>query len=244
MISELILQKITSLFLKGKFLPLDLTKFCSYDNEEMMIQRFLEGNQWKFKEAYEQIIGHHKFLQTYPLQPSMYESFYQELNKGFCYVHRRDRSHRPIFVLEVGRLKKAKITPELALQMSTYFVQFLITRVLVPGKVENWVAIVNMKDVGITEVPKKLMKAITQPLQVLFKARLYRLHVINAQWTIKIVWSIVKKLVDPLTQKKFVVCEDDFSKDLFKLADPNSLEKRFGGNLDDKTGNYFPPDLI
>jgi hypothetical protein len=35
----------------------------------------------------------------------------------------------------------------------------------VPGRVENWIAIVNMKDVGITEVPKKLMKAITQPLQ-------------------------------------------------------------------------------
>jgi hypothetical protein len=167
-----------------------------------------------------------------------------EMSKGFSYVYKRDRSFRPIFVLEVGRLKKSKVTPEQALQISTYFTQFLISRTCVPGKVENWIAIVNMKDVGITEVPKKLMKAITEPLQVLFKARLYKLHVLNAQWTIKIVWKIVKKLVDPLTQKKFVVCDDNYQKELSKLIDPNNLEKRFGGNLEDKTSNFFPPDLL
>jgi len=73
---------------------------------------------------------------------------------------------------------------------------------------------------------------------------LYRLHVINAQWTIKIVWKIVKKVVDPLTVLKFVVCGDDFPQDLYKLIDPNNLEKRFGGNLEDKVDNFFPPQLI
>ncbi len=45
----------------------------------------------------------------------------------------------------------------------------------------------------------------------------------------KIVWKIVKKLVDPLTVKKFVVCNEDFAKDLLKLVDPQNLEKRYGG---------------
>lgn len=125
--------------------------------------------------------------------------------------------------------------------MSTYFVQYLITRALIPGKVENWISIVDMKGVGITEIPKSLMQAITKPLQQYFKGRLYRLHVINAQWTIKLVWKIVKKVVDPLTILKFKICGDDFSKDLFQLIDPNNLEKRFGGNLEDKTGEFFPP---
>lgn len=48
--------------------------------------------------------------------------------------------------------------------MSTYFVQYLSTRALIPGKVENWISIVDMKGVGITEIPKNLMKAITKPL--------------------------------------------------------------------------------
>jgi hypothetical protein len=40
----------------------------------------------------------------------------------------------------------------------------LITRALVPGKVENWVAIFDLKGIGIMNVPKKTMKAITKPL--------------------------------------------------------------------------------
>jgi len=48
--------------------------------------------------------------------------------------------------------------------MSTYFVQYLITRALIPGKVENWISIVDMKGVGVTEIPKNLMQAITKPL--------------------------------------------------------------------------------
>lgn len=159
-------------------------------------------------------------------------------------MYKRDKSFRPIFVLNIAKLKASKVDKELALNLSTYFVQFLTTRVLIPGRVENWISIVDMKGVGITEIPKELMKAITKPLQTLFKGRLYRLHVLNAQWTIKFVWKVVKKLVDPLTVKKFVICGDDPTKELYKLVDPNNLERRFGGNLDDKTENFFPPDLL
>jgi len=55
------------------------------------------------------------------------------------------------------------------------------------------------------------------------------------------VWKIVKKLVDPLTILKFVICSDDFTKDLFKLIHPDNLEKRFGGNQPDLVDNFFPP---
>lgn len=43
------------------------------------------------------------------------------------------------------------------------------------------------------------MKAFAKPMQDYFKGRLYRLFIVNAQWTIKLLWSIAKKLVDPLT---------------------------------------------
>ncbi len=106
-------------------------------------------------------------------------------------------------MLDIGKLKKFKVVKVLALELSTYFVQFLVTRTLIPGQVENWVTIVDMKGVGITEIPKEVMQAITKPLQTLFKGRLYQLYVLNAKWTIKFIWKIVQKCVDPLTVKKF-----------------------------------------
>jgi hypothetical protein len=39
------------------------------------------------------------------------------------------------------------------------------------------------------------------------------------------------------------VLGDNFSKELTELVEPASLEKKYGGLLDDKVDNFFPPDL-
>lgn len=35
----------------------------------------------------------------------------------------------------------------------------------------------------------------------------------------------------------------DYKKQFLELIDPNNLEKRFGGNVPDKTSGFFPPDF-
>lgn len=130
------------------------------------------------------------------------------------------------------------------IQLSCYLIQYVITRGLIPGKVENWVTIFDLKGIGLTNVPKKLLKAVTKPLQDYFKGRLYRMYVVNAKWSIKIMWKLAKKLVDPLTMLKFIVAGDDFQKEILKDIDAGCLEKRYGGTLEDKTSNFFPPTLI
>jgi hypothetical protein len=41
---------------------------AGYDDHENLIQRFLEGAQWKHKEAYDSLIVHHKFTQSFPIE--------------------------------------------------------------------------------------------------------------------------------------------------------------------------------
>jgi hypothetical protein len=116
---------------------------------------------------------------------------------------------------------------------------------MVPGKVENWTNIFDFKGVGLTQIPKKVMKGLNRPMQDYFKGRLYRMHVLNAQWAIKILYKMAKKMVDPFTLSKFVVCEEkDTKRVLSELIDLDNIEKRFGGNLPDKTDSFFPPDLL
>jgi hypothetical protein len=91
----------------------------------------------------------------------MYRAFYEELNKGYCYLYKRDRSFRPIFIISLGKLKKVKTDIETIVNMSTFLIQFIISRATIPGKIENWLIIIDMKGVGFTEIPKKLMKAIS-----------------------------------------------------------------------------------
>ena len=121
----------------------------------------------------------------------------------------------------------------------------MITRGLIPGKVENWVTIFDLKGIGLTNIPKKLLKQVVKPMNDNFKCRLYRMYVINAKWSIKILWKLAEKLVDPLTLQKFIVVGDDFQKILLNDIDASCLEKRYGGTCEDKVaGTFFPPTLI
>lgn len=134
---------------------------------------------------------------------------------------------------------------EFIIGLSCFFLQFLLTRCMIPGQVENWTNIFDFKGVGITQIPKKVMKGLNRPMADYFKGRLYRMHVVNAQWTIKILYKMAKKMLDPFTLSKFVVCEEKVvASTIAQLVDPDNFEKRFGGNLPDKTENFFPPELI
>ena len=46
------------------------------------------------------------------------------------------------------------------INLSCFFFEFVIKRAFIPGKVENWIAIFDLKGIGLTNVPKKLMKAL------------------------------------------------------------------------------------
>lgn len=131
---------------------------------------------------------------------------------------------------------------DVILGTSCFMVNFALTRCLIPGKVENWVCLFNFKGVGLLDVPKKAMKAMAKPMQEYFKGRLFRLFIIHSTIVIKIILKIAKKLIDPLTIQKFVVCQDKTpEKDLSVDIDLDNIEKRFGGNCPDKTDNFFPP---
>ena len=99
-----------------------LNYICSYDDAERLIERFLEGARFKFKEAYESMMAHHKFVQGFPIQMSQFNAWKDELNKGYAYVYRRDRAYRPLFIMNVNKLKKVKADHDTLINMSTYMI--------------------------------------------------------------------------------------------------------------------------
>jgi hypothetical protein len=103
-------------------------------------------------------------VQGFPIRLDVFKMWKEELSKGYAYIYRRDRSFRPLFIMNVNKIKKVKTDHETLINMSTFMIQFIITHALIPGKVENWVSIIDMKDVGITEIPKTLITKMTKPL--------------------------------------------------------------------------------
>ena len=46
-----------------------------------------------------------------------------------------------------------------------------------------------------------------------------------------------------MTLKKFIVCGKNPREEISQLVDVSKFEKKFGGDLEDKKDNFFPPDL-
>ena len=111
------------------------------------------------------------------------------------------------------------------------------------GAIENWLVILDWTDVGLTEIPTKKLKTMVSQLQRNFKGRLYKLFAINVSIVLRTVWFMVKAMTDKFTQKKMILHGSDFEKDLINHIDKSNLEKKFGGELDNKDSDYYPPQF-
>ena len=49
-----------------------ITLPAGFDDEDRLIQRFLEGSQWRFKEAYDSMMVYHRFTLTFPIKSTEY----------------------------------------------------------------------------------------------------------------------------------------------------------------------------
>ena len=135
---------------------------------------------------------HKKFMDSiYPLNPSVLSRYIDMLNIGACYIYRRDKSHRPLLFFNMKKVPKLGEDPNELMMMSSFLLHFCMSRLFLPGKIENWICIFDLKGMGVTQIPKKIMKALSRPMQDYFKGRLYRLYICNSSVIIKLVWKIV-----------------------------------------------------
>ena len=71
------------------------------------------------------------------------------------YGLRRDKKMWPVIVVNVRRMIDSKIPVDRLVNMANFLFLYIIEHAMVPGKIESWVTIFEMKGVGITEVPKQ-----------------------------------------------------------------------------------------
>lgn len=94
------------------------------------------------------------------LPPVLTELPRQIIEAGAVYIHGRDTNHRPFIVLDAYRMinldfeKKHGMTQEQigeeVLTAIIFVLEYMKNNLHVPGKVENFSTIINLKDVGIT----------------------------------------------------------------------------------------------
>ena len=92
-------------------------------------------------------------LATYPLS---YDPVKEMLNDGFIYGAGRDKKFRPVIVLNCKKiLNHGPLKADEMIAACTYFMDQVTTTHMVAGKVENWVTIFDLEDVGTMKVSNK-----------------------------------------------------------------------------------------
>ncbi len=106
---------------------------------------------------------------------------------------------------------------------------------MLPGQIENWVVIVDLDKLSISDLPRKVMKRLIQCFQDSYKSRLARMVMVNATTWTKILWGIISAFVDPQTNVKIKLHKSKNPPVLNQLIHPDQLPQRFGGNAPEVT---------
>lgn len=122
------------------------------------------------------------------------------MKSGFLYVSKRDRSFRPILILNVQKIVDADFSVELLEEATAFFCDFVVKKLLLPGLVENWIMMIDLGGIGISSLPVKKVKMIVQASGKYFGGRLFRQFCVNMGWMMRKSAGLFLSFVDEITQ--------------------------------------------
>lgn len=142
--------------------------------------------------------------------------------------------------MDVTKVNVKKFTVEEYVEATVFLTEFVIKYMLIPGKVEGWVNIVEMGNWGLSELPLKSLMKISSNLQDVYKCRLANSFIINPPSSIYYIWGLFRPFLDKVTQTKIIIIKEGVSKQMLDIYEPEQLEKRFGGTSDNLI-TFWPP---
>ena len=123
---------------------------------------------------------------------------------------------------------------------SNFFFDYIVRHMLLEGKIENWVVVMDMNKMGVMEMPYSVIKELNQHLQSNFRNRMFVLYLINAPSMISIPWKVCKGFLDESTVKKIHIQSDKDMSKLFTHTNKSQVESRFGGTAPNVI-HFWPP---
>lgn len=114
-----------------------------------------------------------------------------------------------------------------------------------PGQIEDWTVIIDLTNVGLTQIPKSVLQGMISAMGKNYRGRMFRMFAINVAWLVRGLWKVVRPMLDEFTSSKInIYGSSDFEADILKVIDADKLEKKYGGSLPNKESNFFPPEFV
>jgi len=161
----------------------------------------------------------------------------QDLKSGFVYWHGRDRQCRPCLVIRLERLGEIAKDKERAVQTVIFALEYALRYAMVPGRVENWVVLVDLANVMSVISPFHISSiistaaAIGTTLEKVYSGRMVWIKIINMPGGALLSRAINGAI--PAEKKDKVGFSQNYQAELATHFEPNQLERRYGGAAPD-----------
>jgi len=160
------------------------------------------------------------------------------LESGAVYMWGFDNQCRPILIVDLNKVNATGATAEDLKGALAISMEILRTYFFVPGKVENWIIIVDAQNIETLETAK--LDSVTQLLNCCFPSTLEMLFIISSPESVEKHSEFIKAGLDRDMAEQVEVVT---SNDLFRLQTyipPTSLERKYGGTASNLEA-FWPP---
>ena len=205
--------------------------------------RFLQSANYDIKKVYnlirENLISSEKAIKTIDKRIRFI------LNYGFLYMYGRDVHFRPIIIIEVSKsselLDKLKYSFDELKQAMIFFMNYIVNYILLPGQIENWILICDLKDVGIGKLSqfKNILNSLSK-----FRCRVFRNYILNLGGFMRAAASGLLSILGSNSSKKIIMVENNHLEVIQEYILKENLQIKYGGiapNVTYGEDNLFPP---
>ncbi len=163
------------------------------------------------------------------------------LEKGFIYIHGRDCQYRPIIVVNALTFMKIKDNYrfEDLENFIIFFMKYLIENTIIPGQIENWNIITDVRGVSLYSLPSDFKNLMTV-LSSNYRCRLFVNYIFGMSTVLNILWKIIQVFLDETSRKKVRFIKDSNKNEIFTYINKSQIEKKYGGDAEDKEREFFP----
>lgn len=167
------------------------------------------------------------------------------LNYGFIYMHGRDTHFRPIIIIEIMKanelIEKHGYKFEEITQATIFFLNYIVNYMMIPGQIENWILICDLKDIGFSNLNqlKNILNNLSQ-----FRCRVFKNYILNLTGFIRVAGSALLSILGSASFKKIVIIEKKRMDVILNYIRKENLPIKYGGtapNLEFGEDNIFPP---
>jgi hypothetical protein len=233
--------------------------------DKVYLRRFLRARQHDIPRAKEMFLAHLQWRHDNSIDTILDDFHFHERDAFLTLYpqgyHKTDRLGRPIYIQHLGHINmKALHGVTTEDRMVRYHIQeyeraikyiFPACSMVAGREVTQTLAVMDVKGVGLRHLSgevKRILGALTRIDQDNYPETLGKTLIINAPSVFKMVWAIVKPMLDARTQAKIEVCPTDYLQVLTQWVDIESIPEYLGGaskgSLIDDLGPWNDPEIV